>query len=70
MGAPLTAAMVLTGAFVATTGLVELASLVDAMTESLPPYRRQHIEANAAALRRGFETVGTGVAPAWDEVAA
>jgi 2-oxoglutarate ferredoxin oxidoreductase subunit gamma len=70
MGAPLTAAMVLTGAFVAATGLVQIASLVDAMAESLPPYRRQHVETNAAALRRGYESTDGRVAPAWDGVAA
>jgi Pyruvate/2-oxoacid:ferredoxin oxidoreductase gamma subunit len=69
IGAPLTAALVLTGAFASATGLVQLSSLIDAMTESLPPYRRQHVETNAAALRRGCEAVAAGVAPAWDEVA-
>jgi 2-oxoglutarate ferredoxin oxidoreductase subunit gamma len=70
LGTPMAASMVLTGAFVAATGLVELDSLVTAMTESLPPYRRQHIETNTIALRRGFDEVGERVAPAWESVPA
>ena len=57
--------LVLAGAFAATTGLVELPSLIEAMRESLPPYRRQHLELNQAALAAGFEAGSPGAAPAW-----
>lgn len=70
LGAPLAASMVITGAFIAATGLVGLDSAIDAMTASIPSYRRQHIDTNAAALRRGFESAATLVAPAWEGVAA
>lgn len=69
-GAPMTASMVLTGAFVAATGLVGIESIVQAMSDSLPPYRRQHGEANEQALRHGYSLVDERVAPAWEGVAA
>jgi 2-oxoglutarate ferredoxin oxidoreductase subunit gamma len=49
-GAP---GFVLLGAYNALTGLVEPASLVAAMEELLPPYRRQHAAANGRALAAG-----------------
>jgi Pyruvate/2-oxoacid:ferredoxin oxidoreductase gamma subunit len=67
---PLAVSMVATGAFVALTGLVELDSAITAMTESLPSYRRQHADANAVALRAGFDLVDGRAAPAWPSVAA
>jgi Pyruvate/2-oxoacid:ferredoxin oxidoreductase gamma subunit len=70
LGAPLTASMVLTGAFVAATGLVGIDAIVQAMTDSLPPYRRQHAEANERALRHGYALVDEQIAPAWEGVAA
>ena len=42
---------------------------VAAMEESLPAYRRQHAEANAAALRAGFDLVPEPVAEAWASTA-
>jgi len=66
LGAPMTASMVLAGAFVGATRLVEMDSLMAAMSDSLPPYRRQHLEANTAALRGGYEAVGEPRAPAWE----
>jgi Pyruvate/2-oxoacid:ferredoxin oxidoreductase gamma subunit len=65
LGNPMAVSMVATGAYVALTGLVELASAISAMQESLPAYRRQHAEANAAALRAGAALVEPLAAPAW-----
>ena len=42
----------------------------EAMAESLPAYRRQHAEANAAALRAGAALVEPLGAPAWPAVTA
>lgn len=66
-GNPLGGTMVMVGAYSALTGLVSLESLVTAMTESIPSYRRQHTEANARALRAGFDAapVGSGAPRAW-----
>jgi 2-oxoglutarate ferredoxin oxidoreductase subunit gamma len=61
---------VITGAFAAATGLVELDSAIQAMADSMPSYRRQHIDTNATALTRGFESVERLSVPAWQEVAA
>lgn len=71
-GNALAAAMVLVGAYAGVTALVALGSLVEAMSASLPPYRRQHVAANERALRAGFEAVPSNAAPAWvtREVAA
>ena len=66
VGSALAASMVLIGAYAAVTGLVGFESLVAAMEESLPPYRRQHAQTNAKALRSGFDCVPKGVAPAWE----
>jgi len=70
LGNPMAISMVATGAYVALTGLVGLESAVAAMEESLPAYRRQHAEANAAALRAGAGLVEPLAAPAWPTVAA
>jgi len=66
LGQPLAAAMVLIGAHARITGLVGIDSLVAGMRESVPPYRRQHVEANEKALRAGFAHAAPGAAPAWD----
>ena len=74
VGNPMGGTMVMAGAYAAITGLVQLDSLVAAMEESIPSYRRQHIESNERALRAGFDTApaGTGAARAWqaEEVSA
>lgn len=67
VGNPLGGTMVMIGAHSALTGLVALGSLVEAMRASIPPYRRQHIEANERALEAGFAAVPAGLYPAWDE---
>jgi 2-oxoglutarate ferredoxin oxidoreductase subunit gamma len=64
-GSPLSAAMVLLGAFVGLTELVRFDSLVAALQASLPERRRQHGERNERALRAGFEAVPQGAAQAW-----
>ncbi len=72
LGAPQSAAMLLVGAFARVTGLVGIEALVEAIGESLPPYRRQHLAGNVAALRAGWSDApgGGGVAPAWAEAPA
>jgi 2-oxoglutarate ferredoxin oxidoreductase subunit gamma len=70
LGNPMTASMVLIGAFARLTGIVALASLVGGMHESVPSYRRQHIQANERALRAGFDAAAEGIAPAWPAEAA
>ena len=66
LGNSLGGAMVMLAAYAATTGIVELASLVNAMRESIPPYRTQHIEANEQALRAGWELLPAHTNPAWE----
>lgn len=65
-GGILTASMVMTGALAAATGLVAVESLEQAVADALPPYRRQHVERNVAALRAGAALfAGSPLAPAW-----
>jgi len=45
--------LVMLGAYAAITGLVGVESLIDAMKQVVPSYRRQHVEANERALRAG-----------------
>ncbi|MEE9607895.1 MAG: 2-oxoacid:acceptor oxidoreductase family protein [Myxococcota bacterium] len=66
LGSPLTASMVMIGAYAGATGLVGLNSLVEAMKQSVPPYRQQHVQNNAKALETGFERAPRGAAPAWN----
>lgn len=70
LGAPMSAGLVLLGAYAAVTGLVGLDALIAAMTRLVPPYRSQHIAKNEAALRAGHDAVPALAAPAWTEVAA
>jgi 2-oxoglutarate ferredoxin oxidoreductase subunit gamma len=70
LGNPMAVSMVATGAYVALTGIVTLDSAIAAMEESLPAYRRQHAESNAAALRAGAQLVDSLAAPAWSTVGA
>ena len=65
LGSPMVASMVATGAFARLTGLVRLDSLLAAMRESVPSYRRQHLELNERALRAGFDAAPGDAAPAW-----
>lgn len=70
VGSPLAASLVLVAAHARITGLVGIESLVEGMRESLPPYRRQHLESNEKALRAGFEAGPARAAPAWTESGA
>jgi Pyruvate/2-oxoacid:ferredoxin oxidoreductase gamma subunit len=67
VGNPMGGTMVMAGAYAALTALVALDSLVAAMAESIPAYRRQHIESNERALRAGFAAapVDTAAPRAW-----
>ena len=65
--APLSACLVLVSAFANATALLGLDSLLAGMRESVPPYRRQHLEANEKALRAGFAAASAGMAPAFPE---
>ena len=55
LGNPLLAAMVMSGVYGRTSGLVSLEGLIEGMRRSVPPYRSQLIEANEAALETGWE---------------
>ncbi len=70
VGNLLAASMVMTGAYVAITGLVGLESAVEAMRGSIPSYRQQHIEMNERAIRLGHESVEALAAPAWQSTGA
>jgi Pyruvate/2-oxoacid:ferredoxin oxidoreductase gamma subunit len=63
------AAMVMTGALAAATGLVGLDGLIGASAAALPAYRSQHAALNEAALRAGYAAVAAGTDPAWPDVA-
>ena len=69
LGNALGASLVLVGAFCALTGLLGVDSLVSAMHDSVPSYRRQHLEANERALRDGYASVPADRAPAWGDAA-
>jgi 2-oxoglutarate ferredoxin oxidoreductase subunit gamma len=62
--------MVMAGAYIGITGLVGLDATVEAMRQSIPSYRRQHIAANEEAIRAGFDTVDHLAFPAWEQEAA
>jgi 2-oxoglutarate ferredoxin oxidoreductase subunit gamma len=55
--------LVMLGAYCAITGLVGVESLVAAMKQVVPSYRRQHVEANEKALRAGDEAAPRLAAP-------
>jgi Pyruvate/2-oxoacid:ferredoxin oxidoreductase gamma subunit len=70
LGNPLGGAMVMLGAYAGATGIVEQASLVEAMRQSIPSYRTQHIEANERALLAGWDLLPPNEHPAWERSAA
>ncbi|GAB3137252.1 hypothetical protein GCM10027290_02650 [Micromonospora sonneratiae] len=61
--APQAMGFALLGAYNAVTRLVEPASLVAAMEELLPPYRKQHAAANARALAAGAAALDAQAGP-------
>lgn len=65
LGNELGGSMVMVGAYIGITGLVGLDATVEAMRQSIPPYRTQHIAANEVAIRTGFERVDQLSFPAW-----
>jgi Pyruvate/2-oxoacid:ferredoxin oxidoreductase gamma subunit len=65
VGSLMAASMVMLGAYSAVTGLFGLSTLIAALPEVLPAYRRQHVELNEAALQAGHRAVTPGVVPAW-----
>ena len=70
LGNPMGGAMVMLGAYCATTGMVGLDALIEGMRESIPPYRTQHIEANKKALRAGWDLLPANAHSAWERSAA
>lgn len=66
-GNPLGGSLVMAAAYAAITGMVELDSLLEAMRQSIPSYRTQHIAANETVLRAGYESVEPLSYPAWKE---
>jgi 2-oxoglutarate ferredoxin oxidoreductase subunit gamma len=71
LGLPMTASMVMTGAYVGITAMVSLESAVAGMRDAVPPYRQQHVTANETAIRAGYELVSNanwlGATPAFGE---
>lgn len=67
LGNELVGSMVMTGAYVGITGLVGLDAIIEAMRQSIPPYRRQHVAANDEAIRAGFGDVDHMAFPAWEQ---
>lgn len=57
IGNPTVAGLILLSAFNTATGLFRTQSLIDAMKELLPPYRKQHIAANERALIAGEQAM-------------
>lgn len=66
LGNELGGSMVMVGAYVGITGLVGLDAAIEAMRQSIPPYRTQHIAANEVAIRAGFDRVERLSFPAWE----
>ena len=69
LGNQLGASMVMTGAYVGITGIVELEAAIEGMRASIPPYRTQHVAANEAAILAGFDSVDHLAVPAWEGAA-
>jgi len=67
LGAAGAASMVMIAAYCKLTGLVDLPSLVAAMTDALPRYRAQHVADNTRALEAGWAALPAGEAPFWTE---
>ena len=67
---PKAAALILLGAYTATTGIVHHDALERALEASLPSYRLQTLEPNLRALRAGRDAVDALTSPAWNLEAA
>jgi Pyruvate/2-oxoacid:ferredoxin oxidoreductase gamma subunit len=66
VGNSMAASMVILGAFCGLTQLVPVDALVEAMQQSIPSYRTQHIATNERALRAGWELLPANSFPAWE----
>jgi len=66
VGNSMAASMVILGAFCALTHLVPFDALVEAMRQSVPSYRTQHIATNERALRAGWDLLPPNAFPAWE----
>jgi 2-oxoglutarate ferredoxin oxidoreductase subunit gamma len=62
-GSAQAAGLVVLGGFAAMTGVVRTESLIEAMKQLVPAYRRQHVETNEKALRLGAEAAVANSAP-------
>ena len=67
--APMSISLVLLSAFCGASGLVGLASLIDAMEQAIPPYRSQHIATNRRALEAGHVALPDAGVKAWPAAA-
>jgi Pyruvate/2-oxoacid:ferredoxin oxidoreductase gamma subunit len=65
LGNVMAASMVMAGAYVAVTGLVELPALLAAARQALPSYRAQHAELNDRAIEAGYGAAPRNAALAW-----
>lgn len=65
LGNELGQSMVMVGAYVGVTGLVTIDGALEAMRESIPSYRQQHIAFNETAIRAGYDGVEHLAFPAW-----
>jgi Pyruvate/2-oxoacid:ferredoxin oxidoreductase gamma subunit len=70
VGNIMTASMVMIGAYAAFTGMVGMPALEQAVADSLPSYRQNHVDLNVKALRAGYAAAPENAAPAWTAVAA
>jgi Pyruvate/2-oxoacid:ferredoxin oxidoreductase gamma subunit len=61
------ASLVMLGAYVAVTGVVDLEAAIAAVAEALPSYRSQHIASGQASIRVGFDAAPSASVPAWTE---
>lgn len=52
-GSAMGAGLAMLGGLCSSLGLASIDSLIAVMTEITPPYRKQHVETNAAAIRAG-----------------
>jgi 2-oxoglutarate ferredoxin oxidoreductase subunit gamma len=62
-GSAQAAGLVVLGGFAAMTGVVRIESLIEAMKQLVPAYRRQHVETNEKALRLGAAAATPGASP-------
>lgn len=65
LGNGLGASMVFIAAYARLTGLLRLESLIEAMRQSIPAYRKENIAKNEETLRAGFEALPANEVPAW-----